>query len=148
MLRLIAAAGILAITGPALAQDTAPGPESMSEPQPDSAAAPPAPTTEAVTEPAAEPAPVAAEPSREVQVKQVVETNFSTYDTDQSGDLNAKEFGSWLSVLREKSANAKGAADDMPAAKKQAWLKEAFIKADADQSKKISKAELETFLMG
>lgn len=144
MLRLIAVSGILAITSPALAQDAAPGPESMSEPQQDSAATPPAPAAESV----AEPTPVAAEPSREVQVKQVVETNFPTYDIDQSGDLNAKEFGSWLSVLREKSANAKGAADDMPAAKKQAWLKEAFIKADADQSKKISKAELETFLMG
>ncbi len=144
MLRLITAAGILAVTSPALAQDAAPGPESLSEPQLDSAATPSAPAAE----PVAEPAPVAAEPSREAQVKQVVETNFPAYDIDQSGDLNAKEFGSWLSVLREKSANAKGAADDMPAAKKQAWLKEAFAKADADQSKKISKAELETFLMG
>jgi hypothetical protein len=147
MLRLIAVSGILAIASPALAQDAAPGPESpgpesMSEPQMDSAAAQPAP------EPVAEPAPVAAEPSKEVQVKQIVETNFEAYDTDQSGDLNTKEFGSWLSVLRQKSAEAKGAADAIPAAKEQAWLKEAFIKADADQSKKISKAELETFLMG
>jgi Ca2+-binding EF-hand superfamily protein len=135
----------MAITSPALAQDAAPGPESMSEPQLDSAATPPAP---AAAEPAVEAAPVAAEPSKEMQVKQVVETNFEAYDIDQSGDLNAKEFGSWLNVLREKSAEAKGAADNMPAAKKQAWLKEAFIKADADQSKKISKAELETFLLG
>jgi hypothetical protein len=148
MLRLIAAAGILAITSPALAQDAAPGPESMSEPQLDSAATPPVPAADATGESSAEAAAVAAEPSKEMQVKQVVETNFPTYDIDQSGDLNAKEFGSWLNVLREKSANAKGAADDMPAAKKQAWLKEAFIKADADQSKKISKAELETFLLG
>ena len=144
MLRLIAVSGILAITGPALAQDAAPGPESMSEPQLNSAAAQPAAAAETI----AAPAPVAAEPTKEVQVKQVVETNFPTYDIDQSGDLNAKEFGSWLSVLREKSAEAKGASDNMPAEKKQAWLKEAFTKADTDQSKKISKAELETFLLG
>jgi Ca2+-binding EF-hand superfamily protein len=146
MLRLIAATGIMAITGSALAQDVAPGPKSMSEPQLDSAATPPAPA--AIAEPAAEVAPVTAELSKEVQVKQVVETNFPTYDVDQSGDLNAKEFGSWLTVLREKSSGTNGAADNMPAAKKQAWLNAAFDKADADQSTKISKAELETFLLG
>jgi acyl CoA:acetate/3-ketoacid CoA transferase beta subunit len=146
MLRLIAATGIMAITGSALAQDVAPGPKSMSEPQLDSAATPPAPA--AIAEPAAEAAPVTAEPSKEMQVKQVVETNFPTYDVDQSGDLNAKEFGSWLTVLREKSSGTNGAADNMPAAKKQAWLNAAFDKADADQSTKISKAELETFLLG
>jgi Ca2+-binding EF-hand superfamily protein len=146
MLRLIAATGIMAITGSALAQDVAPGPKSMSEPQLDSAATPPAPA--AIAEPAAEVAPVTAELSKEMQVKQVVETNFPTYDVDQSGDLNAKEFGSWLTVLREKSSGTNGAADNMPAAKKQAWLNAAFDKADADQSTKISKAELETFLLG
>jgi Ca2+-binding EF-hand superfamily protein len=146
MLRLIAATGIMAITGSALAQDVAPGPKSMSEPQLDSAATPPAPA--AIAEPAAEVAPVTAELSKEMQVKQVVETNFPTYDVDQSGDLNAKEFGSWLTVLREKSSGTNGAADNMPAAKKQAWLNAAFDKADADQSTKISKAELVTFLLG
>ncbi len=147
MLRLITAAGILAIASPVLAQDAAPtpGPESMAEPkqEPNTPAPPmaepaPAPTDE----------PASTEPSKGVQVKQVVEANFPTYDADQSGDLNAKEFDGWLTVLRQKSAEAKGTRDTMPEAEKQTWMKEAFSKADTDKSKKISKAELETFLMG
>ncbi len=155
MLRLITAAGILAIASPALAQESAPtpGPESMAQPQqdpnkpPPPAAEPaPAPTAEPAPAPSAAPAP--AEPNKEEQVKQVVEANFPTYDTDQSGDLNAKEFDGWLTVLRQKSAEAKGTTDTMPEAEKKTWMKEAFTKADTDKSKKISKAELETFLMG
>jgi hypothetical protein len=158
MLRIITAAGILAIASPALAQDAAPmdtppqdtsaspGPESLPSPAPTSPAAEGAPPADAGTSTAAAPPP--AEPSKEVQVKQVVEANFPTYDADQSGDLNAKEFDGWLTVLRQKSAEAKGASDTMPDAEKQAWMKAAFAKADTDQSKKISKAELETFLLG
>jgi hypothetical protein len=154
MLRLITAAGILAIASPVLAQDAAPspGPESTAKPAQDPNT-PPAPMAEPAPAPAepaptAESAPAPAEPSKEVQVKQVVEANFPTYDTDQSGDLNAKEFDGWLTVLRQKSAEAKGTTDTMPEAEKKTWMKNAFTKADTDKSKKISKAELETFLMG
>ncbi len=149
MLRLITAASILALSSPALAQNAVP----LDTPPQDSSAAPnpestDTPMADSSVAPAAETAPSSAEPSKEMQVKQVVEANFPTYDSDQSGDLNAAEFDGWLTVLREKSAQAKGTADTMAEPEKKTWMKAAFAKADADKSKKISKSELETFLLG
>jgi hypothetical protein len=134
MVRIFPAICLMALASPAIAQDGA------AAPQADLSAPPP------MTDPA--PAAPAPEPTKAVQVKQVVEANFPTYDTDQSGDLNDTEFAEWLTVMRQKSAEAKGVSDTMPESKKKEWMQAAFTKADADQSKVISKSELETFLLG
>jgi hypothetical protein len=142
MLRLITAVSILAIAAPAMAQDAAPGPSE----QPSAESQPEAPAPAPAAEPAASAVPAAL--SKEDTVKQVVETEFPTYDADSSGDLNTAEFNLWLTALKGKSDEAKGATQPKPAAEMNTWLKGAFAKADTDKSKNVSKAELQSFLLG
>jgi hypothetical protein len=146
MLRLIAAATTLAIITPAMAQDTSappPPPQEMPAPAPSSA-----PTGPAQSAPPGDPAAAAAPKSKEETIKEVVSAEFPTYDADKSGDLNKDEFGKWVTTLREQTMAQQGKPATMTDAEKASWVKNAFAKADADKSKKVSQAELETFLMG
>lgn len=134
MLRLITAASAIALSAPAIAQDASP---SADEVQPEVSAPAEAP----------EAAPAPATPSREEAVKQLVESEFAAYDEDQSGELSKEEFAKWVSALRSKSLTSQG-RPPVPENEMAEWAKNAFAKADADKSEKISKVELETFLTG
>jgi hypothetical protein len=159
MLRLLAAASKLALISPAIAQDTSPAPSSqqptpqeMPTPAPSSAPTDPAqpapPTSPAPSSDTAAPAAPATPKSKEDTIKEVVSAEFPTYDEDKSGDLSKVEFGKWVTTLREQTMAQQGKATTMTDAEKASWVKNAFAKADADKSKKVSQAELETFLMG
>lgn len=141
MYRILTASSLLALAAiPAIAQ------------QADPLAAPPAPDTPMTTEqapapdlaPAAQPAP-AVEP-KEVTVAKLVDAEFPAYDANKSGDLDEPEFGKWMLALHAISGSAKAKAMDEAAKAK--WAKDAFTAADADKSKKISKAEMNKFLLG
>jgi hypothetical protein len=142
MLRILIAPAILALSAPAIAQQADP----MAQPAP-------APSEPASPEaaPPAEPAPpsdAAAAPStadREAKVTQLVDAEFPAYDTDKNGELSQAEFSKWVMALHSKAEESGGAAKKDPAAKEK-WAKEAFMQADADKSKKISKAEMSQFL--
>ncbi|WP_414903173.1 EF-hand domain-containing protein [Sphingomonas flavalba] len=90
-------------------------------------------------QPAAEAQPAAAK----ANVAAVVESEFDTYDTDKSGDLNEQEFSTWLIALKTQAEGDKAKATDL-----QKWASAAFAQADADNSKAVSPAELTTFLQG
>jgi Ca2+-binding EF-hand superfamily protein len=140
MLRLLAAASTLAITAPVFAQDAAPMDQAAPQ-APSSIGAPPA---DAPATPPAEAAPK----SKADTVKEVVSAEFPNYDADKSGDLNKAEFGKWVTTLREQTMAAQGQKSAMTAPETASWVKNAFAKADTDKSKKVSQAELETFLLG
>ncbi len=142
MLRLFAAVTTLALATPVIAQDTAPSPAQppvKEMPAPSSDPAPDTPSS----------APVQSAPkTKEETIKEVVSAEFPSYDADKSGDLNKVEFGKWVTTLREQTMAQQGKPSTMSEAEKTSWVKNAFAKADADKSKKVSQAELETFLMG
>ncbi len=151
MLRLFAAATTLAMISPAMAQDTSappPPPQEMPSPAPGSAPTGPGQSAPPADPSAAAPAPAAAPKSKEETVKEVVSAEFPTYDADKSGDLNSAEFGKWVTTLREQTMAQQGKPTTMTDAEKTSWVKKAFAKADVDKSKKVSQAELETFLLG
>jgi hypothetical protein len=83
---------------------------------------------------------------KEITVKKLVDAEFPAYDANSSGDLEQVEFSKWVLALHGASGDPKAAAMD-DAAKAQ-WAKAAFTSADADKSKKVSKAEMSTFLAG
>lgn len=161
MLKYVFLAGTMALSMPAVAQDkpvdsqatpmtqpaptqTAPTPADSTQAQP---ATPSAPTSaQEATQPApaqAAPAQAAAQPaSKADQVAQVVNAEFPTYDKDSNGSLNKTEFAAWMVALRKASDPTVNA--EAPATKK--WISEAFVQADTDKSKSISKTELEGFL--
>jgi hypothetical protein len=157
MLRLIATASLLALSGAAVAQSTETAPQEMptTGPAPSTevpAEAPPSETPPTESAPPAgsaptEPAPSTAAPSREDTVKQVVEAEFSTYDADKNGELSKTEFTEWVTKLRQNSLASQG-KPPVPDTEMQEWAKNAFAKSDSDKSKTVSKTELETFLMG
>lgn len=142
MYRILTASSLLALAAvPTIAQ------------QADPLAAPPAEDVPMTTEqaPAAEPAtavqpaPAAAEP-KAVTVAKLVDAEFPAYDANKSGDLEEPEFGKWMFALHAASGGAK--AKSMDDAAKAKWAKDAFAAADADKSKKVSKAEMNKFLLG
>lgn len=114
---LIAVAGLCA---PALADQSAPPADAVG----------PAPV-----EPSA---PSAAAPAP-VTPTQIVDREFSAYDLDKSGDLNAAEFSAWVSKLRKPAAD--GAAPDS-----QTWSAGLFARADTDHNQLVSKTEMTTLL--
>lgn len=156
MLRILTASSILALAAvPALAQQTDPSamPTTPEAPTATEQAAS-APVDAAPAQPApAEPAPAAtpadaapAAQPREAQVAQLVDTEFPAYDANKNGDLDKPEFTKWVLALHSASADASAKAMDDTAKAK--WATDAFAAADADQSKKISKAEMSEFLLG
>lgn len=154
MLKYAILAGAMTIAAPAFAQGTqttanpaqstqaAPVPTDQTLPaQPSSPTPQSAVPADSATAPSAESA-VAAQPATGTQVAQVVNQEFSTYDKDGDGVLNAKEFDAWMLAL--KSASDPSTKASAPATK--AWLNQAFAQADTDKNKKISKSELTGFL--
>lgn len=111
-------------TAQAQPQSTAPQPTT---PQPTTA-----PTEQAATQPA---------PSGD-QVAQVVDTEFPTYDANKDGKLSASEFSTWMVALKTKTDPTTKATS--PDTKK--WVSAAFIQADTDKNKSLSKTELTGFL--
>ncbi len=71
---------------------------------------------------------------------QIVDREFSAYDLDKSGDLNAAEFSAWVSKLR------KPAADGAAPARSQTWSAGLFARADTDHNQLVSKTEMTTLL--
>ncbi len=139
MLCILTASSILALAAvPAIAQQTEP----LAAPPPVEA---PMATQEAPApvEPAAAPAP--AEP-RTTTVAKSVDTEFPAYDANKNGDLEQPEFTKWVLALHSASTDAKAKAMDEAAKLK--WADGAFAAADADKSTKISKAEMNKFLLG
>ncbi|MBO9671502.1 MAG: EF-hand domain-containing protein [Sphingobium sp.] len=117
---------LIALTGlcsPALADQNAPSTDAV-DPAPVAPAAPGA----------------AAAPVSPVTPSQIVDREFSTYDADKSGDLNAAEFSTWVSKLR------KPAADGAPPADSQTWSAGLFARADTDHNQLVSKTEMTTLL--
>jgi hypothetical protein len=136
---IISAAMALAAT-PALAQQAEPMAATAPEPQ----SAPEAPAEPA---PPAEPAAAPNATDREAKVAQLVDAEFPTYDADKNGELSQAEFSQWVMALHSKAEASGGTAKKDPAAQEK-WAKDAFAQADADKSKKISKAEMSKFLQG
>ena len=124
MIRILIAGSVLAFAAsPASAQQTA-----IPEPAQPAAEAP-------ASARATDPSPVAdAAPATPT-------SEFASYDTDKSGQLDKSEFSAWFA--------AKHAGHDAAAGK--ASVREvtvAFNKADADKSKNVSEQELGQFLAG
>ncbi len=153
MLRILTASSLLALAAtPAMAQQADP---MQPSPSPETSAttqtAPVGPSAEpamtAPAEPAAQAAPSAPAPEpKEVTVQKLVDAEFPTYDANSNGDLDQAEFSKWVLALHNASGDPKAAAMDDAAKGK--WAKDAFASADADKSKKISKLEMNTFLLG
>lgn len=110
----------------------------------------PAPATQAAqaspaqAAPAQPPAPAEAAkpgPSQE-QVAQAVGRDFAKYDKDANGNLNAQEFGVWMSSLRKAAEPA--FVPGSPEAT--AWAAQAFTSADIDKSASVNRQELTVFL--
>jgi outer membrane biosynthesis protein TonB len=153
MLRILTASSLLALAAtPALAQQTAPmaqpTPEaSVAQPNPEAAPAPAEPMTAAPMDPATQAAPTAPAPEpKEVTVQKLVDAEFPTYDANKNGDLDQAEFSKWVLALQGAASDPKAAAMDDAAKAK--WAKAAFASADADKSKKVSKDEMNKFLLG
>lgn len=73
--------------------------------------------------------------------KQIIATEFPTYDKDGNGALSTGEFDAWMVALKEKSGSPA-----MKPAEQTTWLKGAFTSADKDKSKSVSLTELTTYL--
>lgn len=139
MLRILTATSILALAAvPAMAQpsDLTQPPSEMSDGVNEAA----------TTTPPAENSAQATTPSRAEQAQALVETEFATYDTDGNGELSQAEFSTWVMTLAKSDKPAADPAKEKAA--KEKWAAGAFAAADTDKSKRISKAEMSTFLQG
>lgn len=138
MIRIFLTSVAILTASPALAQsvtpaDPAAGAATMAPASPADAAAA---TTPAGTSPTS---PVS-------QVATVVETEFPAYDADKSGDLNKAEFARWVATLKAEELKTTGKT--MAQAEVSKWAAGAFVTADADKNKIVSKAELTAYLGG
>ena len=129
---VLAAASLMALASPAFAQMSGSAPSSppASTSMPQSSA--PAPDSAA---------PAAAAPAPAADPKEIIESEFPTYDKDGNGSLARTEFDTWLTALKEKSGDT-----TMNPADKTSWLKTAFTTADKDKSKGVSLGELTEYL--
>jgi hypothetical protein len=100
--------------------------------------------------PAPESSPPAQDPaaSKAAAVKEVVETEFPTYDADKNASLSKVEFTKWVTALREKSDASQGKTEKLPEPEMAKWVTSAFAAADKDKSKKVTKEEMMAFLQG
>ncbi|PKQ00669.1 MAG: calcium-binding protein [Alphaproteobacteria bacterium HGW-Alphaproteobacteria-13] len=126
-------AGAAALSVPALAQEQPPADPT----------APPPPAEDVTTPPPADDAAAqsgtAATPT---QIAQIVDQEFSTYDADASGELDAAEFAAWMKKLRA----ATDPSVDTESEAVKSWIDQAFAAADTDKSGGVNKAELTAFL--
>lgn len=119
------------------ASDPAAEPQETNQPGEVPESAPPPQETAEVGQPAS-----GQQPASAVQIAQIVDQGFPSYDKDADGSLKPEEFGSWMVALRSASEPAftgESAAD-------KEWIGRALAAADADQSGGITKDELKTFL--
>ena len=82
------------------------------------------------------------QPATGSQVAQVVDTEFPTYDKNGDGKLSAAEFSGWMVALKSKTDPT--TKPDAPETKK--WVSAAFVQADADKNKSLTRAEVTSFL--
>jgi hypothetical protein len=95
--------------------------------------------------PATPAAPTTSAEPRAVTVQRLVDAEFPTYDANTNGNLESDEFSKWVLALYDRSGDANAPKDEAAKAK---WAKAAFASADTDKNKSISKAEMNTFLVG
>lgn len=160
----------LAMTAPAMAQDTAapstaspatsapapaadPAPATSGDAMGAATGATPATGATAAQEPAAgamstqsADAASATPSNSSAQISAVVEAGFPKYDTDGSGELSQAEFKQWVSDLKTQEMAASGQALD--AAQADQYASRALRVADADGNKAVTRDELTTFLGG
>ena len=129
MIRAILFTTALALTAPAMAQQTM----SPATPQTAQPAAPAQPQSATP----AQPAPAAS-------VASIVDSEFPAYDANSDGQLDQSEFSRWMVALKSQEMKATG--QQLPADQVTAWANGAFSTADADKSSMISKPELITYL--
>jgi hypothetical protein len=127
MIRAILFTTALALTAPAMAQQTMGADPAMS---------PAAPAQPQSATPA-QPAPAAS-------VASIVDSEFPAYDANSDGQLDQSEFSRWMVALKSQEMKATG--QQLPADQVTAWANGAFSTADADKSSMISKPELITYL--
>lgn len=144
MLRTLTASSLLALASTsAMAQmtpmdmPTAPQTETSAE-----SATPATPTTP--SDPQSASSASLAEP-KELTVQKLVDAEFPTYDANKNDALEPLEFRAWVLALHDAAGEANAAKD--PAAKAK-WANAAFATADTDKSKKVTKAEMNRFLLG
>lgn len=135
MIRAILFTTALALTAPAMAQQTMGADPAMSPATPQ-AAQPAAPAQPQSATPA-QPAPAAS-------VASIVDSEFPAYDANSDGQLDQSEFSRWMVALKSQEMKATG--QQLPADQITAWANGAFSTADADKSSMISKPELITYL--
>lgn len=149
------------VTAPTPASQVAPEPMPIPAPEVapvDPAVTPipamPAPVSEPIpVDPVAAPAPApqpiaAAEPSKEQKIAQVVDAEFASYDGDGDGNLTKAEFSKWIIAMRDIAEKEGSSTPVLDKPAKTQWANAAFTVADSDKSKKISKVEMSTYLLG
>ncbi len=136
-------------TEPVPQEAPAPAPQPDAQPMPE-ATPTPAPTPTPTPTPTPEPQAMeqaqatqpAQQPANAVQIAQIVDQGFPTYDADADGSLKQEEFGAWMVALR--SASEPAFTGESMADKE--WIGKALASADGDKSGGVSKDELKTFL--
>jgi hypothetical protein len=138
MKTLIIAVSALALATPALAQmEPAPGTSTPSSPStmPMPNQTPPA------TDPSTTTAPAPTAVTTPSDPKELIASEFPTYDKNADSSLDKTEFAAWMGALKAKT-NAK----PMGTAEMTKWSDGAFATADKDKSKSVSLAELQSYL--
>ena len=141
MLKQALLIGAVAISFPALAQNSAPTDPAAPPPAEQADPAAPAPDSAPPAGEAAQPAPSGATASP-AQIAQIVDQEFASYDADKSSDLNQPEFAAWMKKLR----TATEPSIDPESEQVKTWVGQAWAAADADKSGAVSKDELTGFL--
>ncbi|MBN8829666.1 MAG: EF-hand domain-containing protein [Sphingomonadales bacterium] len=77
------------------------------------------------------------------QVASFVDQQFPTVDTDADGALTQTEFEGWISKL--KTAELQSSGKPVDAAEVRTYAQNAFLTADKDADKKVTKAEVAQF---
>ena len=142
MIRAILFTTALALTAPAMAQQTMGADPAMSPATPQTAQ-PAAPQT-AQPAPAQPQSATPAQPAPAASVASIVDSEFPAYDANSDGQLDQSEFSRWMVALKSQEMKATG--QQLPADQVTAWANGAFSTADADKSSMISKPELITYL--
>ncbi|MCC4253197.1 MAG: EF-hand domain-containing protein [Pseudomonadota bacterium] len=135
MIRAILFTTALALTAPAMAQQTMGADPAMS---------PATPQTAQPAAPAQPQSATPAQPAPAASVASIVDSEFPAYDANSDGQLDQSEFSRWMVALKSQEMKATG--QQLPADQVTAWANGAFSTADADKSSMISKPELITYL--
>lgn len=79
-------------------------------------------------------------------VASIVESEFPAYDANNDGQLDKSEFSRWMVALKDQEMKATGKT--LAPADVTTWADGAFVTADADKSRSVSKPELISYLSG